>query len=135
MTIAHEHAFAVFNLLFTLSRGITVVDGVVFPTSLDRDRQPSRRVEFAKQQLCQRRAAFLTGVPGFEERWDVIHPRGHVHATTGSHDYDCVFVYGGDLMNEFILPGRQLERAVTTFAFIRGVKAHGQDDRIGSGSQ
>src|SRR5580698_7904481 len=111
MTIAHEDAFAVCNLLFAVFWVITVVDGVVFPTSLDRDRQPSRRVEFAKQQLCQRRAAFLARVPGFEERWDAIHPHGHVHATTGSQNYDCIFVYGSDLMNEFILPGRQLERA------------------------
>src|ERR1700691_6276953 len=98
------------------------MNGTIPPPALEGYGEFARRAVVAKQELGQRRASFLTCIPGFENSGHVIKPCVHVYCPAGSQDNDRFLVRSRELIDQFVLCGRKLEGAISSFAFGVGIK-------------
>ena len=133
--ISDENSFFVNYAIASLLRVVVVVRWIVFPAALKCRGQMSGRVDVAEQNLRQRSATLLTWIPGLNYGRHFLDPRNHVHATTGSNHKNSVLVFRSDLLNEFVLSGRQFEGAVPAFGFGQRSEADREDNDIGICSQ
>jgi hypothetical protein len=88
-------------------------------------------VDLAGEDFCEGGAAGLAGIPGFEQRGDLVDPLGGVDVAAGGEGDDGVRVDGGDGADELILTEGKREGAVAAFGFGVLLEAGGDDDGVG----
>src|ERR1700722_14898694 len=135
MPIPDKNPFRVFDMLVAFLRVVALEGRIVFPPTFERGRQFSRRAVLAKENLRQRRATFLSRIPGMQQHGHLLEPPCHVDiAACGQHHND-VFIDARYLFDEGVLPARKSERPVAGLTLVTGTKTHAQDHGVRLGSE
>ena len=105
--------------------------GVALPIAVEADGQLALGIVFAEDDLCNGCAALLAGIPGEQQRGNLVEPRLRFHAAAAGKGDDGVRIGRGDGVNQGILSPGQREGAIVSFALCDPVKARCHDDDIG----
>src|ERR1700719_3224584 len=135
VAVSDEYTLGILNSRLALRGIVAVEDRVILPPALKRYRKLARRAVFPKENLRQCGATLLAGIPGIEDRWDLVDPLRHIDVASGSNHDDCVFVDRAHLADQFVLSSGQLKSPIKTFSFSLVIEPDTNDNCIRLGRQ